>query len=129
MGTIRKSQLVSILINKKNELLDISKKEMSNFINGTTRESCGSGSEDGDVSVSLHAEDVSIGAGKIRHAMLVQIDNALLKLAEGEYGICDECGEEIDVRRLNALPFALLCRDCQEERETLEQTDRSRNSF
>lgn len=121
MDSMRKSQLIALLLKKKNELLDTSKREMSSLISGAARESCGSGAEDGDVSVSLHTEDISIGASKIRRAMMMQIDTALLKLGEDGYGICEECGEEIDVRRLHAMPFALLCRDCQEEKEIAEQ--------
>jgi len=47
-----------------------------------------------------------------------QITLALDRLANGEYGRCLECDEEIGETRLEALPWALLCRDCQEQRES-----------
>ena len=48
---------------------------------------------------------------------LRKIDEALLRLEEGTYGACSECDESISEMRLKALPFANLCRDCQEEAE------------
>jgi hypothetical protein len=51
---------------------------------------------------------------------LVAIDEALRRLRDGDYGICWECGERVPVERLEALPFADYCRDCQEDREIRE---------
>ena len=48
---------------------------------------------------------------------LRKIDEALLRLEEGTYGACSECDESISEMRLKALPFAILCRDCQEQAE------------
>lgn len=49
--------------------------------------------------------------------VLLQIDRALSKLGDGTYGQCEDCGAEISLKRLEARPFALLCIECQEERE------------
>ena len=43
---------------------------------------------------------------------LVRIDAALEKIAEGTYGECEECGQEIASARLEAMPDALLCINC-----------------
>ena len=51
---------------------------------------------------------------------LRKIDEALLRLEEGTYGLCKECDEGISEARLKALPFASLCRDCQEQAEESE---------
>ncbi len=45
-------------------------------------------------------------------AELTQVKNALRRLREGEYGICESCGDEIAVERLKVMPFATLCVDC-----------------
>ena len=45
------------------------------------------------------------------------IDAALLRLSEGRYGECLDCGDEIDPRRLEAYPTALRCVDCQNRYE------------
>lgn len=57
---------------------------------------------------------------KIRH-----IEEALIRLDEGEYGICEDCEEEIPLGRLKAMPFARLCVKCKADLEKLQaQTKR-----
>ena len=46
-----------------------------------------------------------------------QIDAALSRLRQGQYGLCAKCGEPIPLGRLEALPFATLCVPCQSQRE------------
>jgi DnaK suppressor protein len=62
-----------------------------------------------------------------------EIDEALARLADNTYGICESCGLEIGEERLEALPFTRLCRDCQQdqEREAKSQRrfDEERNTY
>ena len=60
---------------------------------------------------------------------LRKIDEALLRLDEGQYGVCPECQDAISEARLAALPFASLCRDCQEQREEETRTSQPRVRF
>lgn len=46
-------------------------------------------------------------------AELQQVAAALRRLANGSYGFCDDCGEPIDTRRLQALPATPFCTACQ----------------
>ena len=48
---------------------------------------------------------------------LRRIDEAMLRLGGGTYGLCSDCGGKIAEARLEALPFAVTCRDCQEQEE------------
>jgi DnaK suppressor protein len=48
-----------------------------------------------------------------------QIDQALAKIEDGTYGVCEDCGEQIAFERLEALPFATLCVECKKKREIL----------
>ena len=48
---------------------------------------------------------------------LRQVESALRRLDDGRYGLCAECGRAIGEARLQVLPFADLCRDCQKARE------------
>ena len=49
--------------------------------------------------------------------VLAEIDAALKRIEEGTYGVCSNCGKSIPEARLEALPWATLCIDCQRERE------------
>lgn len=46
-----------------------------------------------------------------------QIDDALARLDDGSYGVCESCGLEIAEERMQAMPFTRLCRDCQQDQE------------
>ena len=47
-----------------------------------------------------------------------RVDEALRKIEEDSYGLCDRCGEPISVERLKAIPYATFCIECQETLET-----------
>jgi DnaK suppressor protein len=51
---------------------------------------------------------------------LKKVDEALKRIEEDSFGLCNECGEEIEVRRLEARPTATLCVGCKEEEERRE---------
>ena len=55
---------------------------------------------------------------------LAQIDDALDRLEENTYGLCEECGIKIPKARLKVLPFARYCVECQEKNEREEKYTR-----
>jgi DnaK suppressor protein len=59
--------------------------------------------------------------------LLRKIDQALARIDEGSYGFCDETGEEIGLKRLEARPVATLCLEAQERRELAERQFRDRD--
>ena len=58
---------------------------------------------------------VDVGLAEIDRDLdeLRAIDAALLRVADGSYGVCEACDKPIDIRRLNLTPQALRCIDCQ----------------
>jgi len=57
-----------------------------------------------------------------RERKLIQkIREAIQRIEEGTYGVCEECGEEISESRLRARPEATLCINCKEEQEEIEK--------
>ena len=58
---------------------------------------------------------VDVGLAEIDRDLdeLRAIDAALLRVADGSYGVCEACDRPIDIRRLNLTPQALRCIDCQ----------------
>ena len=62
--------------------------------------------------------------GRLRereHGLITKIDQALAKIESNEYGLCESCGEEVGIKRLEARPVAELCIDCKSEQERLER--------
>lgn len=68
---------------------------------------------DNDVNVSLELALI-----EMRATTLIGVDDAITRLDAGRYGLCFECSGPIAVRRLRALPFAVRCHSCEQERET-----------
>lgn len=54
--------------------------------------------------------------------LLKKIDNALSRIEQGTFGICENCEEEISVKRLEARPVTSLCIRCKEEQEKQERS-------
>lgn len=52
---------------------------------------------------------------------LQKIDRALKKLDDDEFGVCEDCGEEISEKRLEARPETTLCIRCKEDQERMEK--------
>lgn len=48
---------------------------------------------------------------------LKQIDSALVRIEQGRYGVCAKCSKKIPTERLKALPYAVMCIDCQKDEE------------
>ncbi len=100
------------LVNWRDELVEESRETISNLqqevrdvgdeVERATRET--------ENSLELRTRD--------RYRKLInKIDQALNRIEEGEYGYCEETGEEIGIDRLEARPIATLCLDAQERRE------------
>jgi len=51
---------------------------------------------------------------------LKKLDDALARIEDGTFGECDDCGEDIELKRLEARPTATLCVSCKEDQERKE---------
>lgn len=54
--------------------------------------------------------------------LVTKIDEAIARIDEGAYGVCEDCGEEIGLKRLEARPVTTLCIDCKTLQETREKS-------
>jgi DnaK suppressor protein len=55
---------------------------------------------------------------------ILSIEAALTKMEEGEYGLCEGCGQQIAIKRLRAVPWAGFCRQCADLRERLRADEK-----
>ena len=81
-------------------------------------------SEDGvmdtpDLSVMDVSKELAFRLGERESQMVADIDQALLRIKEGNYGKCGRCGKIIDDRRLEAVPTARYDAECQQLLETV----------
>ncbi|MCR9278251.1 MAG: RNA polymerase-binding protein DksA [Pseudomonadaceae bacterium] len=110
-----------ILLNWKRELMEEVDRtinhlqdEVSNFPDPNDR-----ATQESEFGLELKARDRE-------RKLLRKIDSALARVDNGEYGYCEETGEEIGLKRLEARPIATLCLEAQERHEMSERhfTDR-----
>lgn len=120
----RRELLRKFLIKKREEIVKEAKTEIARYLKGETKQLVETALDDGDWSVIDLSEDINFKRLETHRENLTKIDEALRKLAEGTYGICEDCGEEIPPERLEVMPFAILCRDCQEKKEEFEKLER-----
>ncbi len=91
--------------------------------------------ETGDVrdaeeqSVDDFVQEVDFTLMQMKSETLAKIDEAIIRLEAGKYGLCTECGTEIAEARLKAVPFAALCRSCQEAEESKKEAAREARAF
>ena len=66
-----------------------------------------------DLSLMDVSNEMALRLGERESKMIADIDQALLRIEEGSYGVCARCGKPIDERRLEALPTARYDAACQ----------------
>ena len=67
-----------------------------------------------DYAVSSYTKEFLLTLSDLERKQLDAVDRALDAVKEGTYGTCNECGEDIEEKRLKALPWATFCLRCQE---------------
>jgi len=62
-------------------------------------------------------DEINSQLAEVESRELARIENALERMRDGQYGVCEACGCNIPMARLNALPYATSCIKCQREAE------------
>ena len=113
MATATKTRMGNfkvILLKKRNELLALVRREPDVLATNIRTPDVD------EFAVKSAMQDVTAATLDLRSRMLKDIDRSLRQLADGTYGVCEGCGEEISSNRLQALPWARYCLTCQELR-------------
>lgn len=66
---------------------------------------------------AMYEQTVAASTMMAMRDRLRQIEEALARFEAGTYGTCESCGREIDIARLEAIPYTTLCLHCAEARE------------
>jgi DnaK suppressor protein len=118
------------------QMLDERRREIQQEVQGKMRGVREEGTWGGKLNEVLDAvesseadiqEELEFALIQMKSETLNKVNDALMRLEQGDYGYCYECGEEIAEKRLRALPFAVRCKDCEEQREIAEQRERQAN--
>jgi len=109
-------ELKTRLLKRKEEILaDIQKRleiVNNNFIDS---------GDIGDLSVEEIEKQFAIRIADREAKLLKKIEEALKKIEDGTYGICEACGKPIGYERLKLRPVASLCIECKRKQEEMEK--------
>ena len=70
-----------------------------------------------DDATRTYNRQVLLNLGEQERGQLERVEEAFLKFADGRYGICEECSEDIPLKRLEIVPYAKFCVECKNKME------------
>ena len=117
MREAMKRRYREMLSRRREELLKESHCRMKGSLGGERQQTVGGGLDPADQSVQHHCDTIQCWQFETEKNIIRKIELALRRIEEGAYGICEDCHDEIDEKRLRILPYALYCRGCQELQE------------
>src|SRR4029078_9158511 len=120
----RREALQQMLLRKRYEILKEIEGSLGQSLTEDQQRRLESARDVGDQALMDLDRELGISLMEMRNRRRQAIDEALTRLNEGTYGICAECGVEISERRLEAVPFAKLCVECQAREELLEKIEK-----
>ena len=100
------------LLRRRKEILDSQKPLASSMIDTNTRQGDLADQATGNNEVHIHLKLKQTDA-----KILQAIEEALQRIEHGTYGICRDCGEQVAVARLNAIPWTRVCITCKEKQK------------
>ena len=122
----RLAEVKERLLGRKRRLwLEVKDQLKSNIGDGYQEMLATARDEEDQATVSLMAETNLTLLGPKRQE-LEAIEEALTRLENGTYGLCEMCGQPIEPRRLEIMPETPLCRNCMSQREKLAKASAAR---
>jgi len=106
-------KLQKMLIEMKKEILDDVAIENKRFEEEKEVESY---SEEYDLANSILENNLRENLEENDYKMLKQIEKALSRIEDGTYDICEDCGEKIELERLEMIPYATKCSKCAKKK-------------
>jgi RNA polymerase-binding protein DksA len=109
----QKAKILEELLKIRGEALKKSQKDSSGDLSGYTLHMA-------DMATDLYDREFSLELAEGERERLYALDDAIRRIDEGTYGVCDMCGCNITKQRLKVMPQAKYCIKCQEKEEKSE---------
>jgi DnaK suppressor protein len=118
MDDMQVQRFKEILQNERRRVLDNAEETLKNEMELSTDDL----SDENDLASAVYDQNLALQLRGREKRLLSKVDLALQRIADGEFGICEECGDDISVSRLEARPVTTLCIACKEEQERRERS-------
>lgn len=106
----RKEEIIEQINHISEDTLKKSQKDAAGDISGYTYHMA-------DIATDTYDREFSLGLASNERKLIYEIDDAVKKIEDGTYGICEGCKNLITKTRLKAIPYARRCLKCQEKTE------------
>src|SRR3990170_555261 len=117
----RGEYLRKILYKRRAEVVKELEQQMGRKLTIEAGQKIDSAMDSGDMSSQDMDQGIDYSLLEMKYEQYKDIADAFRKLQNGTYGLCEECGEEIDIKRLEVTTLARYCITCKQRKEELEK--------
>jgi RNA polymerase-binding protein DksA len=121
MNRLQKMKIKKILLKMREDILSkvkhIEKENLSQSQRDASGDLSGYSFHMADVASDSFERELSLGLAANERELLRKVDDALEQLKKRDFGKCQDCGKNITIKRLSAVPYASFCIECQEKED------------
>lgn len=126
----RRKLLTAILLKKRNQVVQGLEAQMGKkLLFDAASQRVDSAMDSADQSAQDVEQGIDFSLIEMKYEQFKDIADAFRKLQNDTYGVCEECGEEIDIKRLEVNPLARYCFACKSRKESIEKVEREETRF
>ncbi len=125
----RHELLKKILLKKRNEVVDGLETQMGRRLTRDMGQKIDSAMDSADQSALDVDQGIDYSLLEMKYEQYKDIADAFRKLQNKTFGLCEECGEEIDIKRLEVNPLARYCISCKTKKEEIERIQKEETRF
>ena len=125
----RHELLKKILLKKRNEVVDGLEVQMGRRLTRDMGQKIDSAMDSADQSALDVDQGIDYSLLEMKYEQYKDIADAFRKLQNQTFGLCEECGEEIDIKRLEVNPLARFCISCKTKKEEIERIQKEETRF
>ncbi len=125
----RHELLKKLLFKKRNEVVAGLESQMGRKLSRETGQKIDSAMDSADQSALDMDQGIDYSLLEMKYEQYKDIADAFRKLQNKSYGLCEECGQEIDIKRLEVNPLARYCIDCKTRKEEMERIQKEETRF
>jgi len=127
--TKRKDMLKGLLLKKRNEVVHGLEAQMGRKLTVETGQKIDSAMDSADQSSQDVDQGLDYSLLEMKYEQYKDIADAFRKLENSTFGVCEECGGEISIKRLEVNPLARYCIECKTQKEEMEKIQREETRF
>jgi DnaK suppressor protein len=125
----RNELLKKILLKKRNEVVAGLEAQLERRLTRETGQRIDAAMDSADLSSQDMDQGIDYSLLEMKYEQYKDIADAFRKLQNNTFGLCEECGEEIDIKRLQVNPLARFCIACKTQKEEIERIQKEETRF